>query len=121
LARNALAALRSCRRQRPDGERIYVILDNLNSHKGTKLVAWRETNNAEVCFTPTYGSWANPIEAHFGPLREFMLNKSSYNNHAALLRACPRPSEPHHDIHTKHRTLATRGTSDDDRFSRRAG
>ena len=21
----------------------------------------------ELCFTPTYSSWANPIEAHFGP------------------------------------------------------
>jgi transposase len=66
-ARNALAAIRSCRKQRPDGERIYVILDNLNSHRGKTLVAWCEDNNVELCFTPTYASWANPIEAHFAP------------------------------------------------------
>lgn len=86
-ARSALAALRSCRKQRPDGDRIYVILDNLNSHRGKKLVAWCEANNVELCFTPTYGSWANPIEAHFGPLREFVLNNSSHKNHVALSRA----------------------------------
>ena len=27
-------------------------------------------------FTPTYASWANPIEAHFGPLRQFVLATS---------------------------------------------
>ncbi len=86
-ARNALAALKSCRKQVPDGERIYVILDNLSSHRGKTLVKWCEDNNVELCFTPTYGSWANPIEAHFGPLREFVLNNSNYKNHAALSRA----------------------------------
>ena len=86
-ARNALAALKSCRKQLPDGERIYVILDNLNSHRGKTLVKWCEDNNVELCFTRTYGSWANPIEAHFGPLREFALNNSNYKNHAALSRA----------------------------------
>jgi hypothetical protein len=86
-ARHALAAIRSCRRQRPNGERIYVILDNLSSHRGKKLVSWCEDNNVELCFTPTYGSWANPIEAHFGPLREFVLNNSSHNSHVALSRA----------------------------------
>ncbi len=64
-----------------------MILDNLNSHKGKKLVGWCEDNNVELCFTPTYGSWANPIEAHFGPLREFVLNNSNYKNHVALSRA----------------------------------
>jgi transposase len=27
------------------------------------------TRQVELCFTPTYASWANPIEAHFGLLR----------------------------------------------------
>lgn len=86
-ARNALAVIKTCRKARPDGEMIYIILDNLNSHKGTKLVSWCKENNVELCFTPTYGSWANPIEAHFGPLREFVLNNSNYKNHRALSRA----------------------------------
>jgi hypothetical protein len=29
-------------------------------------------------------SWANPIKAHFGPLREFVLNNSNLPNHVVL-------------------------------------
>jgi transposase len=86
-AANTLAALRSVRAARPDGQRIYVILDNLSAHKGTKIRRWAERHNVELCFTPTYASWANPIEAHFGPLRSFTLANSDYRNHVALTRA----------------------------------
>ena len=81
---NSLAAIRSCRAARPDGERIYVILDNLSAHKATKIKAWCAKNNVELCFTPTYSSWANPIECHFGPLRDFVLNNSDHPNHKVL-------------------------------------
>jgi transposase len=81
-----LAAIKSCRAARPDGERIYVILDNLNLHKNAKVRAWCEKNNVELCFTPTYSSWANPIECHFGPLRDFVLNNSDHPNHSVLTR-----------------------------------
>ena len=43
-------------------------------------------NRVELCFTPTYSSWANPIEAHFGPLREFVVNNSNHPNHVVLTR-----------------------------------
>jgi transposase len=85
-AANTLAALRSIRACRPDGERIYVILDNLSAHKHQTIRSWAEQNNVELCFTPTYSSWANPIEAHFGPLREFVLNNSNHPNHVVLTR-----------------------------------
>jgi len=83
---NSLAAINSARAARPDGERIYVILDNLSAHKAKKIRAWCERNNVELCFTPTYSSWANPIECHFGPLRDFVLNNSDYTNHTTLTR-----------------------------------
>ena len=83
---NVLAALRSIRAARPDGEMIYVIVDNLSAHKGTKIREWADRNRVELCFTPTYSSWANPIEAHFGPLREFVLNNSNHPNHVVLTR-----------------------------------
>jgi transposase len=83
-AANTLAALRSIRAARPDGQPIYVILDNLSAHKGTKIRTWAARNQVELCFTPTYSSWANPIEAHFGPLREFVLNNSNHPNHVVL-------------------------------------
>lgn len=81
---NSLAAIKSCRAARPDGERIYVILDNLSAHKATKIKAWCAKHNVELCFAPTYSSWANPIECHFGPLRDFVLNNSDHPNHTVL-------------------------------------
>ena len=85
-ATNVLAGLRSIRATRPEGELIYVILDNLSAHKGNKIREWADRNRVELCFTPTYSSWANPIEAHFGPLREFVLNNSNHPNHVVLTR-----------------------------------
>ena len=82
--KSSLAAIKSCRERRPDGERAYVILDNLSAHKSKKIKAWCEKNNVELCFTPTYSSWANPVEAHFGPLREFVLNNSDHPDHTML-------------------------------------
>ena len=85
-AANTLAALRSIRARRPDGAEIYIILDNLSAHKGPTIRRWAANNNVELCYTPTYSSWANPIEAHFGPLREFVLNNSDHPNHTVLTR-----------------------------------
>ena len=45
-----------------------------------------ERNRVELCFTPTCSSRANPIEPHFGPLREFVLNNSNHPNHVVLTR-----------------------------------
>jgi transposase len=83
---NTLAAIKSCRAARPDGETIFVILDNLSAHKAKRIRTWCAKNSVELCFTPTYSSWANPIECHFGPLREFVLNNSDHVNHTVLTR-----------------------------------
>jgi hypothetical protein len=84
---NSLAALKSIRAARPDGAPIYVILDNLSAHKGPTIWAWAARNKVELCFTPTYASWANPIEAHFGPLRTFVVASSNHPHHTAATRA----------------------------------
>jgi DDE superfamily endonuclease len=67
-AGNTLAALKSIRAARPGGAPIYIILDNLSAHHGQTIRARAARNKVELCFTPTYSSWANSIEAHFGPL-----------------------------------------------------
>ena len=85
-AANTLAALKSIRARRGDGEPVYVILDNLSAHKHKTIRDWATDNSVELCYTPTYSSWANPIEAHFGPLREFVLNNSDHRNHTVLTR-----------------------------------
>ncbi len=66
---HTLAALKTIRAARPDGAPIYVILDNLSANK-----------------TPTSASWADPIEAQFGPLRAFTMANSDYPNHVVLTR-----------------------------------
>lgn len=86
-AGNTLAALRSIRAARPDGAPIYVILDNLSAHKGETIRRWAKKHRVELCFTPTYASWANTIEAHFGPLRQFTVANSHHRNHTAQTRA----------------------------------
>ncbi|MCX5417821.1 IS630 family transposase [Streptomyces sp. NBC_00059] len=84
------AALKSIRAARPDGAPIYVILDNLSAHKNRRIRRWAAKNNIELCFTPTNASWANPIEAHFGPLRQFTLANSHHPNHTVQTRALHR-------------------------------
>jgi transposase len=85
-AANTLAALRSIRAARPDDEPIYVILDNLSAHKGPTIRRWAARHATELCLTPTYASWANPIEVHFGPLRSFVIAGSNHPNHVVLTR-----------------------------------
>jgi transposase len=83
---HTLAALRSIRAARPDGAPIYVILDNLSANKTPAIRAWAARHRVELCFTPTYASWANPIEAQFGPLRTFTMGASNHPNHTVLAR-----------------------------------
>jgi len=86
-AANTLAALKSIRAARPDRAPIYIVWDNLSAHKGPAIRAWAARHRVELCFTPTYASWANPIEAHFGPLRTFVIAGSNHPNHTVLARA----------------------------------
>jgi transposase len=82
---NSLAALKSIRAAGPDG-RIFVVLDNLSAHKTPAILHWAERHAVTLCFTPTYASWANPIEAHFGALRRFTLANSNHPNQTVQTR-----------------------------------
>jgi len=83
---HTLAALKSIRAARPGGYRLFVILDNLSANKTPAIRRWAKRENVELCFTPTNASWANPVEAHFGPLRTFVIGNSDYPNHTAHAR-----------------------------------
>ena len=78
---HSLSALKSIRAARPDGAPIYVIMDNLSANKTPAVRAWAARNKVELCLTPTSASWANPIEAQFGPLRTFTMGASDHPNH----------------------------------------
>ena len=61
-------------------------MDNLAANKTPAIRRWARRENAGLCLTPTNASWANPIEAHFGPLRTFVMGTSDHPNHPALAR-----------------------------------
>lgn len=81
------AALQSIRAARPDGASVYVILDNLSAHLNWSIRRWAARKKVELRFTPTYASWAHPIEAHFGPLRQFTPANLNHPNHTVQTRA----------------------------------
>ncbi len=81
---HTLAALKTIRAARPDGAPIYVIMDNLSANTTPAVRTWAAAHRVELCLTPTYSSWANPIEAQFGPLRTFTMANSNYPNHTVL-------------------------------------
>jgi transposase len=85
-ADHTLAALKSIRAARPGGYRLFVITDNLAANKTPAIRRWAKRENVELCLTPTNASWANPIEAQFGPVRTFVMANSDYRNHPALAR-----------------------------------
>ena len=65
--KSAASALKSIRARHSDGPS--------TTSRPTRAAQWARDNRVELCFTDL-SSWANPIEAHFGPLREFVLNNS---------------------------------------------
>ena len=83
---HTLTALKSIRAARPDGHQLYVILDNLSANTTATIRRWASNHQVELCLTPTNASWANPIEAQFGPLRSFVLGASDHPNHTVLAR-----------------------------------
>ena len=85
-AAHTLAALKSIRVARPGGYRLFVIMGNLSANKAPVIRRWAKRENVELCFTPVNASWANPIEAQFGPVRTFVMGNSDYGNHPALAR-----------------------------------
>jgi transposase len=85
-AGHTLAALKSIRAARPGGYRLFVITDNLAANKTPAIRRWARRENVELCLTPTNASWANPIEAHFGPLRTFVIGTSDHPNHTVMAR-----------------------------------
>ena len=61
-------------------------MDNLAANRTPAIRRWARRENVELCFTPTNASWANPIEAQFGPVRTFVKGNSDHRNHPALAR-----------------------------------
>ena len=67
--------------------RIYLIADNLSTHKTPAIREWAAGANIELVFTPTYASFLNRIECHFWGIGEFVINNADYPDWDALAKA----------------------------------
>ena len=79
-----LSALQAIRASVNAGLAIHVILDNLNRHQNREVREWCASKGVSLALAATYGSWANPIEAHFRPLRQFVIYNSDRRVHRPL-------------------------------------
>lgn len=79
--------LRACY---PRRQRIYLVMDNLNTHRHPLVEEFYASNNIEPVWTPTYASWLNAIEAHFGSIRKFAINGSDDPSHQQRRRRIQR-------------------------------
>jgi transposase len=61
-------------------------MDNLPLHKSDILKRFFAKNNIVPAWTPTYSSWLNLIESHFGVMKKATLNNSDDPDHATRRR-----------------------------------
>lgn len=78
---DVLTAFKQLRKCYPSKRRLYVIMDNLSSHKSQPIMEFCRTNNIKPVWTPTYSSWLNVIEPHFGVMKKFTINGSDDHDH----------------------------------------
>jgi len=67
--------------------KLYLVADNLSTHKTEAIREWGATANVELVFTPTYASFLNRIECHFWGIGEFVVNNADYPDWDALAKA----------------------------------
>ena len=86
-AGEVLAFYRQIRMRYDPKLRLYLIADNLSTHKTPAIREWAARSNTELVFTPTYASFLNRIECHFWGIAEFVINNADYQNWDALAKA----------------------------------
>jgi transposase len=92
--------------------RIYLVMDNLSTHKTQAISDWAQSANVELVFTPTYASFLNRIESHFWAIAEFVVKNADHPTWDTLARAMAEHiryrNGPHRDrrlIHAERRLL----------------
>jgi transposase len=86
-AGEVLAFFKQIRMRYPPKLRIYLVMDNLSTHKTDAIHEWAEKANVELVFTPTYASFLNRIECHFWAIGEFVVKNADYPNWDTLAKA----------------------------------
>jgi transposase len=75
---DTLACMRQIRLCYPRRRRIYWIQDNLSANWTPDIRKFAAANRIELVPTPTYASYLNRVECHFGPIAEFVVNNADY-------------------------------------------
>ncbi len=75
---STLAFIKQIRLAYPRRLRLYWIQDNLSCHWTPAIRAYAAHNNIELVPTPTYASFLNRIESHFGAIDEFVCKNADY-------------------------------------------
>jgi transposase len=86
-AGEVLAFFRQIRMRYVPKQRIYLVMDNLSTHKTPEIRKWAENANVELVFTPTYASFLNRIECHFWAIGEFVVKNADHPNWDTLAKA----------------------------------
>jgi len=69
------------------GERLCVVMDNLNTHKGKMAQEWLDKNpRVTFHYTPTHASWVNLAECFFSILTRKGLQQSVHRSNRELVR-----------------------------------
>ena len=94
----------------PARRRIYWIQDNLSANWTPDIRAFAAANKIELVPTPTYASYLNPVECHFFPITEFVVNNADYLDWEAFAWALARHVQHRNGPHRARRirTLETR-------------
>jgi transposase len=75
---STLTFMQTIRLAYPRRLRLYWIQDNLSCHWTPAIRQWAQRNNVELVPTPTYASYLNRIESHFGTIGEFVIKNADY-------------------------------------------
>jgi transposase len=96
-----LAFMAQIRAAIPARRAIYWIQDNLSANWTPDIRAFAAANRIELVPTPTYASYLNPVECHFFPIAEFVVNNADYVDWDAFAWALARHvhhrNGPHRD------------------------
>ena len=82
-----LAFMAQIRGAIPARRRIYWIQDGLSANWTPDIRTFAAANKIELVPTPTYASYLNPVECHFFPIGEFVVNNADYLDWDAFAHA----------------------------------
>ena len=96
-----LRFMRTIRGCYPQRLRLFWIQDNLSANWTPDIRSYAAESNIELVAVPTYASYLNRIECHFGPIQEFVFNNADYLDWGAASFALARHvryrNGPHRD------------------------